>query len=239
LEKTNSLTEKHAEFIRLWEGHLSSEEVNTQKSSQTLWTIPTSVREKSGTCINGLSIINETKVNGRFSNLYTLGKATMQNSQESHSFVDSTAFSDGDPVIISLETSTHPLAIGFIQTLNQSSVVVYTDKPIRDSSSLEKSLKYKIDKDQYSSGVGMLRGNLLSLFNATNLKLKRLIVDLEPPRFHPVDDAHSSIDFTGLNRDQKEAILRSMVCMDYTLILGMPGTGIIAHNQERRPRLLA
>ena len=89
---------------------------------------------------------------------------------------------------------------------------------------------YRIDLDELSSGFGLARTNLLKLFAADGEeKLRRLIVDLEPPTFKPASHFNSVRghlhNFNSLNVDQKRAVERVIRASDYGLILGMPGTG--------------
>eukprot|EP00731_Ephydatia_muelleri_P031702 Em0023g209a len=97
--------------------------------------------------------------------------------------------------------------------------------------------------------IGGLLTNLGRLFAADSERehlLRRLIIDLVPPRFASEkifhDDGFNSLFphcasegdvslgnlrklWTSLNFDQKTAILKAVSAKDYALILGMPGTG--------------
>jgi DNA replication ATP-dependent helicase Dna2 len=68
--------------------------------------------------------------------------------------------------------------------------------------------------------------------------LLRCAVDLEAPRFFPADEVLARLppatlrSLQQLNVDQREAVTRVLSSRDYSLILGMPGTGkttVIAH----------
>ena len=83
--------------------------------------------------------------------------------------------------------------------------------------------------------VFVKRFNLLQLFLKTNHDdhRRKLIVDLQPPRFDSgailsQDPATSyARSSTDLNDDQRHAILKILFAKDYALILGMPGTRIV------------
>ena len=81
-------------------------------------------------------------------------------------------------------------------------------------------------------------------YSARRRRLNSFIVRLDPaPRFATVsvdslfkphafaleipgcDPAHLKRDFHRLNTDQKEAVVRSISALDFTLIQGLPGTG--------------
>lgn len=101
----------------------------------------------------------------------------------------------------------------------------------------EEETIYRLDKDEFSSGMAIVRSNIASmmekdLFQAQ--KLRRLIVEGEPPVFEPASSAYTMSDSakSSLNVDQKQAIDKVMSAKDYALVLGMPGTGkttTIAH----------
>lgn len=96
---------------------------------------------------------------------------------------------------------------------------------------------YRIDKDEFSNGMAMVRNNLIMLmdkdaFNANHLR--RLIVENAKPTFRPLTlcNVPNSASQANLNVDQKCAVEKVMSAKDYALVLGMPGTGkttTIAH----------
>ena len=98
-------------------------------------------------------------------------------------------------------------------------------------------IRYRLDKDEFSNGMAVVRNNLVQVmahgvFGSQDIR--RLVVDLEPPRFKPIPTQYtiSSSSLDSLNVDQKRAIEKVMSAQDYALVLGMPGTGktyTIAH----------
>ena len=97
---------------------------------------------------------------------------------------------------------------------------------------------YRIDKDEFSNGMAIVRNNLINImekqaFNAQ--PLRRLIMENTAPTFRSAPSTYSLGDSTSqanLNVDQKAAIEKVMSAKDYALVLGMPGTGkttTIAH----------
>ncbi|RHZ68543.1 bifunctional ATP-dependent DNA helicase/ssDNA endodeoxyribonuclease DNA2 [Aspergillus thermomutatus] len=101
----------------------------------------------------------------------------------------------------------------------------------------EEEVVYRLDKDEFSNGMAIVRNNLISmmekdLFQAN--RLRKLIVEGETPNFKPSPSAFPMSDSAkaSLNVDQKRAIDKVMSARDYALVLGMPGTGkttTIAH----------
>ncbi|KAF9141112.1 Tripartite DNA replication factor [Mortierella sp. GBA39] len=88
-------------------------------------------------------------------------------------------------------------------------------------------ITFRIDKDEMAAGLNRARGNLVQLFRADrdggDAKRRHLVVELERPKFMPVNDYHC--DNLSLNDNQKNAIETVLAATDYALILGMPGTG--------------
>lgn len=90
---------------------------------------------------------------------------------------------------------------------------------------------YRLDKDEFSNGMAMIRNNLIKLMEKDVFAvqaLRRLIVEGVAPTFKPVSSAYSLGDTASqasLNVDQKAAIEKVMSAKDYALVLGMPGTG--------------
>lgn len=100
----------------------------------------------------------------------------------------------------------------------------------------EEETLYRLDKDEFSNGMAIVRSNIVSmmekdLFQAK--QLRRLIVEKEAPTFKSTSTyAMPDSDKAILNVDQKRAIDKVMSARDYALVLGMPGTGkttTIAH----------
>lgn len=96
-------------------------------------------------------------------------------------------------------------------------------------------IRYRLDQDEFSNGMATVRNNLIQMMAndvPAAVRIRELIVDLEPPRFKPVATQYTVTDGESLNVDQQRAIEKVMSAQDYALVLGMPGTGkttTIAH----------
>ncbi|KAK5625901.1 hypothetical protein RRF57_001617 [Xylaria bambusicola] len=99
----------------------------------------------------------------------------------------------------------------------------------------EAPLRYRLDKDEFSNGMATVRNNLIQVMADGvfgSKEIRRLVVDLVPPRFKATTTQYSMSEQASLNVDQKRAIQKVMSAEDYALVLGMPGTGkttTIAH----------
>lgn len=138
--------------------------------------------------------------------------------------------SNKDPIVISL-LSPHIIALsrGFILEINSHDILVGLDRALTTNSRVRKegiaadTMRWRVDKDEMSTGMGRVRDNLLQLFvQGGDEKRRSLIVDLSEPDFRPliVVDAPST-----LNLEQEQAVQKVLSAQDYALILGMPGTG--------------
>ena len=97
---------------------------------------------------------------------------------------------------------------------------------------------YRLDKDEFSNGMALVRNNLIKLMEKDVFgvqALRRLIVEGVSPTFKPLTtplNLSTTASQAQLNVDQKAAIEKVMSAKDYALVLGMPGTGkttTIAH----------
>ncbi|KAK6119270.1 hypothetical protein DH2020_046996 [Rehmannia glutinosa] len=143
-------------------------------------------------------------------------------------------------VILSTEPGHLRVANGVIVDIGNSHVSVSFAKRLRlpwhSLGSMSEALRqqsWRIDKDEVMSSFATMRYNLIQLFleNENSSRLRKLVVDLEMPRFDSgcifsQDPAISYVwSENSLNDDQRRAILKILTAKDYALILGMPGTG--------------
>ncbi|XP_078421971.1 DNA replication ATP-dependent helicase/nuclease DNA2 isoform X2 [Cetorhinus maximus] len=94
---------------------------------------------------------------------------------------------------------------------------------------------FRLDHDEGVGNMSTHLGNLSKLMeqSAVSNKLRDLIIGLRPPQFIPYlstvlpREAKETVAniLRGLNKPQKQAMKRVLLSKDYTLIVGMPGTG--------------
>uniref|UniRef100_F6ZBQ5 DNA replication ATP-dependent helicase/nuclease DNA2 n=1 Tax=Equus caballus TaxID=9796 RepID=F6ZBQ5_HORSE len=100
---------------------------------------------------------------------------------------------------------------------------------------LPKSTLFRLDQEEKSCDIDTPLGNLSKLMENTHTsqKLRDLIIDFREPQFisylssvlpHDAKDTVASI-LKGLNKPQRQAMKKVLLSKDYTLIVGMPGTG--------------
>ncbi|QQK45891.1 DNA replication helicase Dna2, putative [Penicillium digitatum] len=253
------------DFFRKWDELLTKEEGNLVKFRRELWTLLSSEREALGRCFGDVvidphSVYEEntgTKIN-RYH--YTFVK---RQALPDFSFAES-QISVGEPIVISDEKGHFALANGYVVHVSSSHIQVGVDRKLHNARSKtagfdavtnqsfrgimevgkeepaaletpDEQLVYRIDKDEFSNGMAIVRNNLIcmmdkDLFQAR--QLRRLIVKGQAPAFKTTSSSHNISDPDNLNVDQRQAIDKVMSAKDYALVLGMPGTGkttTIAH----------
>ncbi|GAA5923588.1 hypothetical protein JCM1841_001292 [Sporobolomyces salmonicolor] len=241
-EKTGHLTEEHAEFFRKWEKLISFEEQELVRFKKEIWTMEAEERAQVGRCFAGM-VIDDSHVRDVASSakihrfIYRLRRQDALASQPSptqratYSLLGG-ALSVNDPVVVSLEDPrVLALARGFILALTPHDVILGLDHSLTNfpqtKGTAVSSLIFRIDKDELAAGMGRIRDNLIQLFvTGGDERRRRLVVDLEPPRFDAsLVSALDRLIPSSLNDDQKRALEKVLAAQDYALILGMPGTG--------------
>ncbi|XP_036120906.1 DNA replication ATP-dependent helicase/nuclease DNA2 isoform X2 [Molossus molossus] len=100
---------------------------------------------------------------------------------------------------------------------------------------LPESTLFRLDQEEKNCDIDTPLGNLSKLMKNTDAsqKLRDLIIDFREPQFisylssvlpHDAKDTVASI-LKGLNKPQRQAMKKVLLSKDYTLIVGMPGTG--------------
>ncbi|KAI3719214.1 hypothetical protein L6452_20109 [Arctium lappa] len=145
-----------------------------------------------------------------------------------------------DYVILSTDPGRLVVGRGVIMDISRINVTVSFSKRLRlPGSSPSKIIHdlcqevWRIDKDEFTASFATMRFNLIQMFlqDERSSHLRSMIVDLHAPQYDggcifSQDPAVSYIwSEKTLNDDQRKAILKILTAKDYTLILGMPGTG--------------
>lgn len=255
---TGHLNQKDRDFFKKWDELLTIEEGNLVKFRRELWTLLSDERESLGRCFGDVVVDPRTTFeenNGTKINRYRYTFVKRQ-ARPNFSFAES-QIAVGEPIVVSDEKGHFALANGYVLSLSASHVTVGVDRKLHDARSRtvgfdevtnqsfrgimeigndeslalenpQEQVTYRIDKDEFSNGMAIVRNNLIcmmdkDLFQAR--QLRRLIVEGQPPVFKPSPSAYTIADAGSLNVDQRHAIEKVMSAKDYALVLGMPGTG--------------
>lgn len=253
--KVSHMTETEIQFFNKWESLITKEEGQMFQFRHELWQMTSREREDFHRCFGSLSVVP-----GSESFDSSFGKAHQWTYKLRHTSDDKiftkSEIADHEPIVISAENGAFAISCGFVSNISSHTITVNVDRPLRDSRSrIEdfdetinqtfRGLKaaassinnviYRIDRDEFKNGMGLVRNNLISLFldpagkkAAPNTeRFKDVIVNLTEPKFDPksVTMTNKSQRESDLNVDQIKAKDLVLSARDYALILGMPGTG--------------
>ncbi|KAJ5168284.1 uncharacterized protein N7482_003878 [Penicillium canariense] len=262
---TQHLNQGDSDFFRKWDELLTKEEANLVRFKRELWTLLSDQRESYGRCFGDVVVDprtahedeNGTRIN-RFR--YTFHK---RKAPPNFSFAES-QIAVGEPIVVSDEKGHFALANGYVTHVSTSHITVAVDRRLHNARAktvgfnaisnqsfkgimeienggvaaledLDEQMVYRIDKDEFSNGMAIVRNNLICMMDKELFQsrhLRRLIIEGQPPVFRAASSAYTISDPDSLNIDQKQAIDKVMSAQDYALVLGMPGTGkttTIAH----------
>ncbi|XP_027452829.1 DNA replication ATP-dependent helicase/nuclease DNA2 isoform X4 [Zalophus californianus] len=226
-EETQHLKLTHLEYFSLWclMLTLESQSKDNKKNHQHIWLMPASKMEESGNCIGNLIRTEcvKTVCDGQY----------LHNFQRKNGDIPVTNLMAGDRIILSGEERTlFALSRGYVKEINKTSVTCLLD---RNLSVLPESTLFRLDQEEKTCNIDTPLGNLSKLMENTSVsqKLRDLIIDFREPHFisylssvlpYDAKDTVACI-LKGLNKPQRQAMKKVLLSKDYTLIVGMPGTG--------------
>uniref|UniRef100_A0A2K6THX3 DNA replication ATP-dependent helicase/nuclease n=1 Tax=Saimiri boliviensis boliviensis TaxID=39432 RepID=A0A2K6THX3_SAIBB len=226
-EETQHLKHTHLEYFSLWYLMLTleSQSKDNKKNHQNIWLMPVLEMEKSGSCIGNLIQMEHVKTvcDGQY----------LHNFQHKNGAIPVTNLMAGDRIIVSgEERSLFALCRGYVKEINMTTVTCLLD---RNLSVLPESTLFRLDQEEKNCDINTPLGNLSKLMENTfvSKKLRDLIIDFREPHFisylssvlpHDAKDTVACI-LKGLNKPQRQAMKKVLLSKDYTLIVGMPGTG--------------
>jgi DNA replication ATP-dependent helicase Dna2 len=216
--------------------------------------------QATGTSVDGIEV-GGGRIN-RYA--YVLTRAQVQ---PGTSFTEGSQLTIGEPIVVSSEQGQYALANGYLIGITRSEVTVAVDRKLGEArqrladfdentnqafrgtmdvagtranpipSSTTNRILYRVDKDEFSNGLALVRNNLVALMGNQPLanKLREHIIYDARPSFTPNASGRTELEPTQLgdmNEDQRSAVNKVLAANDYALILGMPGTGkttTIAH----------
>ncbi|KAK6458344.1 DNA replication factor Dna2-domain-containing protein [Scheffersomyces xylosifermentans] len=236
----------YKEFFVYWNHLLTEEERVLNSVVKYLWLQTAKQREENEGCSIGSLLISEADDTDDHKSQYIY--SFERSPSESQSML-STHLTVHDRVIISDEMGHFTLSRGVIRSISHRKVVVASSKRISTSAkkledfdgcnnqsvqgvlhnwpsnATQMQRTFRIDKDEIFYGLGLAKFNILNLFLANgDVKRRKLIVDLEKPTFKEFR-LPSKVPTGNFNSDQIAAFNKILSADDYSLVLGMPGTG--------------
>lgn len=251
------LTNAHTNFLQKWDRLIDLEAKDVEVVKKQIWSSQSLKNDLYAPCLSSLVLdTSERTTPTHFGkgNQFTYhfvhhDWTSLETHQQDGDALNSSSFPvikfesslrNGDYVVLSTEPGGVLIATGVVVDISCSRISVSLSKRLRlpgssrtsQAQDLRQQL-WRIHKDEFMGSFAIMRFNLIQLFlqNEQSSHLRKMIVDLEVPRFDSgcqfsQDPAISYIwSEKNLNDDQRRAILKILTAKDYALILGMPGTG--------------
>ncbi|XP_061197074.1 DNA replication ATP-dependent helicase/nuclease DNA2-like [Saccostrea echinata] len=226
------LSPSHMEYFIHWCLLLDLENKANQKSGglKEIWCKTGPEREKKGDCLSHLTVLPEKTKNSEDKDVVFIHfHRKMGLSSPSLNMV---GILKHDYVIVSAETSELvAVCAGSITNISEEEVVLLTEREGLQRLTTLKSHLFRLDRyDSYNTSA-IFYSNLSRLLydEPVSCRLRELFIENKKPEFilkmskgeiEKVKDV-----FKPLNKPQKTAILKVLMCKDYVLIKGYPGTG--------------
>ncbi|MFT7805658.1 DNA replication ATP-dependent helicase/nuclease DNA2 [Arapaima gigas] len=226
-EETQHLREAHLHYFSHWVWLCTLETALTESKGgrQSIWLQTTQEKETQGGCIGNL--------------LRTGDVTAMSDNKYAHFFrrqgpeLVGASLNVGDKVLVSgQDLKLFAVAKGYVTEVSNHGVACQLDRSL---SKLPRDVLFRLDQDEGERELYIHLGNLSKLMENSleSERLRELIVEFRPPRFIPSlssvlpQDAKDTVAniLKGLNKPQKQAMKKVLLSKDYTLIVGMPGTG--------------
>ncbi|XP_038047126.1 DNA replication ATP-dependent helicase/nuclease DNA2-like isoform X2 [Patiria miniata] len=231
-EQLGHLSPSHMEYFSRWYLLCTLEGMAVEKKNHTkhIWSTAAQERELSsgGHCLSGLLLAGCRHNKTQDSYHVTFKRSPHHPDKSLLGFQVST----GDRVAVSVEgTRRIATCTGFVESITSMEVTIKSERPLKSNRS--GSQFFRMDKDDAYNSMASSLVNLarLLLSDENAYRLRKLVVDLSEPQFDNQpqipDSAKTKVaEILGsLNSDQQTAIKAVLRCQDYTLIIGMPGTG--------------
>lgn len=225
--ESEHLSQVHLQYFSHWLLLCSLEALTMENKGgrRNIWLQTAQQREKSGGCAGNMRLAGGVSVLSDGVYKHSFERKDGEQTLTGLIVGDRIVVSDQDSVLIGLST-------GYVTEIAVNRVTCSLDKNLSKYSS---NTVFRLDQDEGAGGLNSHLGNL-SMFmenTPTSERLRELIVEFRPPQF--IDSLSSVLPrdakdivaniLKGLNKPQKQAMKKVLLSKDYTLIVGMPGTG--------------
>ncbi|XP_041474076.1 DNA replication ATP-dependent helicase/nuclease DNA2-like [Lytechinus variegatus] len=231
-ETIEHLQDSHLQYFAHWYLLCCLEHEATKKrnNSKNIWCKESIEREKDGECWSNMEFVSSTpkdQQNGGFTLVFRRKQGVKGCSTAS---LGKCLMRDGDRVVISIEGSRRvAICVGFIDTITKTDIKISSDSQLKKDG--KEPTLYRIDKDDSYNSMAASMVNLTKLMKPEHTKLQNIVINKQPPTSIKKPNLPSrargevAIIMKDLNEDQRAAIKAVLRSQDYTLIIGMPGTG--------------
>ncbi|XP_010730652.3 DNA replication ATP-dependent helicase/nuclease DNA2 isoform X3 [Larimichthys crocea] len=229
-QETGHLTPPHLRYFSHWLllCCLEAATMEAKNGRKRVWLRTPEESEKNGSCVGNVQLSGPVMVQsgGVFLHRFQRSNAVPQKS------LTNSGLASGDRIVVSdQEGHLVGLATGYLCEVSRTLISCTLD---RDLSKFTGVL-FRLDSDEGVVGLSTHLTNLskLMVHCQDSDRLRELVVDLRPPDFisnlssvlpREAKDTVANI-LKGLNKPQKQAMKKVLLSKDYTLIVGMPGTG--------------
>ncbi|KAM4743543.1 DNA replication ATP-dependent helicase/nuclease DNA2 [Anableps anableps] len=229
-QETSHLTRPHLNYFAHWL-LLCSLEASTMEAKngrKRVWLQSVLESEKNGSCVGNLQLSGSVTAQSEGVFIHRFLRSTAASQQG----VTHCGLTSGDRIVVSDQEGRFiGLATGYLKGVNETSVSCTLDRDLSKFS----GVLFRLDSDEGVVGLSTHLSNLSRLMenSGDSDRLRELVVDLRPPEFisnlssvlpREAKDTVANI-LIGLNKPQKQAMKKVLLSKDYTLIVGMPGTG--------------
>ncbi|XP_007549855.1 PREDICTED: DNA replication ATP-dependent helicase/nuclease DNA2 isoform X3 [Poecilia mexicana] len=229
-QETSHLTRPHLVYFAHWL-LLCSLEASTMEAKsgrKRVWLQSVLESEKGGSCVGNLQLSGSVTAQSEGVFVHRFLRSAAASQQGANHF----GLTSGDRIVVSdQEGRLIGLATGYLKGVNATSVSCTLDRDLSKFS----GVSFRLDSDEGVVGLSTHLSNLSRLMESSgdSERLRELVVDLRPPEFitnlssvlpREAKDTVANI-LKGLNKPQKQAMKKVLLSKDFTLIVGMPGTG--------------
>ncbi|XP_072236496.1 DNA replication ATP-dependent helicase/nuclease DNA2 [Leuresthes tenuis] len=229
-QETGHLTLPHLNYFSHWLllCCLEAETMETKNGRKRVWLQSVEESEKNGSCAGNLQLSSPVTVKSEGVFLHRFQRSCTTSQQG----LTNSGLASGDRVVVSdQEGRLVGLATGYLCEVSRTSISCTLDRDLSKFS----DVLFRLDGDEGVVGLSTHLTNLSRLMGncQDSERLRRLVVDLRPPEFisnlsfvlpREAKETVANI-LKGLNKPQKQAMKKVLLSKDYTLIVGMPGTG--------------
>uniref|UniRef100_A0A669D1Z5 DNA replication ATP-dependent helicase/nuclease DNA2 n=1 Tax=Oreochromis niloticus TaxID=8128 RepID=A0A669D1Z5_ORENI len=229
-QETGHLTLPHLNYFSHWLllCCLESVTMETRNILNTLFTLACVSSEKSGSCAGNLQLSGPVIAQSEGVFLHRFHRSHVASQQG----LTNSSLSSRDRIVVSdLEGRLVGLATGYLCEVSQTAISCTLDRDL----SKFRGVTFRLDGDEGVVGFSTHLTNLSKLMENSqdSDRLRELVIDLQAPEFisnlssvlpREAKDTVADI-LKGLNKPQKQAMKKVLLSKDYTLVVGMPGTG--------------
>ena len=252
-EKTAHLVEEDARYYQRWSSILLREQKEATKNISWIWSRSAHDCEADGNCYADLALLTDSEDTSQSRGDSRMELKFRRHPSSTLKLAWSSTDHIHGYIVISLQstasvpslnmpgvfTAKPALASGFMSEVSGTIISVLVDRDlalwIKQRNIALKSALWRIDCIEMVSSFNIARQNLELLFAAElfggSQKLRSLVVHCKKPRFSHSPKCLSLQNLAGdvtlpvLNSEQEQAVAMSMKAKDYSLILGLPGSG--------------